>query len=402
MLKSAAIYLSSSLIGKLVPFLVLPFLTKYLAPEEFALVALYQALFTVCLALLGNIQASVPKYYINERKQFPAAVGAMVKLLFLLFLLSFIAISVGYYFYADVIGLEGGPAWLVPFVALSGAINLLNLAALRVRERAVEYAFWEVGIAILNVSLTFILVAKLTLNWEGRVIGIFLPIVLASLFSMISLIVRGDISLSNCNSYYRKIFSISIPMIPHSLAAACITLADTFMIAAILGAVEVGIYSIGYQFGMVLVILTDAFSKAWQPKFYRMMKDGEEKLVNKIQLLYVFMLPIIAVVYTAVATFAIPYMVAEPYVSSLDIVPYIVLGYIFFGYYQLIFPYIILLEKTKVLAVITPICALVNILLNLYLLPLFGSIGAAYSTIAAYLLLSVVLYLYIIKVERKV
>jgi O-antigen/teichoic acid export membrane protein len=172
------------------------------------------------------------------------------------------------------------------------------------------------------------------------------------------------------------------------------------MIAALLGKESVGLYAIGYQFGMVIMMLTDAFSKAWQPIFYRYAKDLKFSLIKKIQVGYLLGLPVVAIIYVVVACWAVPLVVDERYATAIQFIPVVVAAYVAMGYYQLYFPYLILYKKTKVLVYITPTAALVNVLLNYWWLPIFGAMGAAYATLIAYGITSLSLYLYTYRLRK--
>ena len=62
-----------------------------------------------------------------------------------------------------------------------------------------------------------------------------------------------------------------------------------------------------------------------------------------------------------------------------------------FGSYNITNAGFFLRNKTRNIAAYTLLCALVNIILNLYLIPRFYIMGAAYSTIISYILLTLIL-----------
>ena len=86
-------------------------------------------------------------------------------------------------------------------------------------------------------------------------------------------------------------------MIPHVVGGIIITLSDRFFIESMVSLEMVGIYSVGYMFGMVVILFTTAFLKAWSPWFYKMLSNANYQ--NKIKIvkysyLYILVIFIIA------------------------------------------------------------------------------------------------------------
>ena len=62
MIKSFAIYTVAGALNKMIPLLVLPVLTKYLAPVEFGIWSIYQVLLTFVTPVVGmNSQANITR-----------------------------------------------------------------------------------------------------------------------------------------------------------------------------------------------------------------------------------------------------------------------------------------------------------------------------------------------------
>src|SRR5690606_10190492 len=86
--------------------------------------------------------------------------------------------------------------------------------------------------------------------------------------------------------------------------------------------------------------------------------------------------------------------VDEKYYAASDFILWVALGYAIRGVYQVFFPYLVHVNKTRFLAVCTIVAALVNILLNYFLIKAFGSIGAAYATAVAFFVSAVLVFWY--------
>jgi O-antigen/teichoic acid export membrane protein len=82
----------------------------------------------------------------------------------------------------------------------------------------------------------------------------------------------------------------------------------------------------------------------------------------------------------------------EKFHASLPIIPWIALGYYFYGFYILQTPGIFLKNRPKYAALTRFIGALSNIGLCFLLIPKFGALGAAYATCASFLIMALLLY----------
>jgi O-antigen/teichoic acid export membrane protein len=77
----------------------------------------------------------------------------------------------------------------------------------------------------------------------------------------------------------------------------------------------------------------------------------------------------------------------ESYYRALDLVPIIILSYIFVFLYTLFGNYSFYRKKTGLISIATLLAGLINIGLNYWLIPEFGYIAAAYTTLVSYILL---------------
>jgi O-antigen/teichoic acid export membrane protein len=84
----------------------------------------------------------------------------------------------------------------------------------------------------------------------------------------------------------------------------------------------------------------------------------------------------------------------KEYWASTEVVPIILLSYIIYGMYVNFMVGIYLEKKTKYLPAVTGAGALVNVLANITLIPLFGMMGSAYASLIGYLVMAGLLYIF--------
>lgn len=389
MVKASIIYLTSSLFGKAVPFLLLPLLTTYLTPAEFGLVAIIQLTIQFSQAFSGLcLNVNIPRKYFSQTKDERAVL--VFNLYLVLFFSSFVLfgiLAILALFSDDVFGIPERWLLIMPVLSFMGMSNLINLTLIRTREKPFVFMGFEVTQSLLNLLLSVYFIVFIGMAWEGRVIAIAFSMLVFGILAIISLAKQGCFKVSLNLEVVRDVLSVSVPLIPHAIAGVIITVSDRFFIEEMIGMEAVGIYSVGYYFGMVVMLFSDAFVKAWSPWFFKKMTVGgvaDKETIVKYTYIYLLVLVVGAVLYSFVAVWILPFVVAEEYLSAVEYIPWICFGYISFGVYQIFFPYLVYCKKTQLVAVATVNAACINLIGNYYLIDLYGAIGAAYSTIIAF------------------
>lgn len=389
MFKSSIIYLLSTLLNRMVPLLLLPVLTRYLTPAEFGTVALIQVFLTFFQSLFGSLNINISRNYFSmETQKFASYMTAVLVALFLLFLgttlLSFLYLAIE----LPLFGLSENWLLAMPILSCMSMANLLNLTMLRTEERAYTYAAWEVSNGILSLILTLALLLIFQLGWAARAYGIVIPMVLYGVLGVIAFSKRSMLPLHFDWLDVKETLSITMILIPHTLSNFVVSLIDRIFIKEMMGVDQVGIYTIGYQFGTLTMFITVAFLKAWQPWFFRKIASNsieDRGEIARNTWIYLGVLIIGSFLYLLLADFALPFIVDERYWEAESVLLPLVMASAAFGAYQIFFPYLVHLKLTKLLAIATPIAALINVILNFILIPKFGIVGAAYATLCAYI-----------------
>ncbi|QWB95434.1 polysaccharide biosynthesis C-terminal domain-containing protein [Mycoplasmatota bacterium] len=100
--------------------------------------------------------------------------------------------------------------------------------------------------------------------------------------------------------------------------------------------------------------------------------------------MYFFAIIVLAISLTVISNLFLVYFVGEEFKQSVIYVGWIALGYAFNGMYLMVTNYIFYAKKTKYIGLLTGTAAIINIILNILLVPIYGPIGAAYATTIVY------------------
>jgi O-antigen/teichoic acid export membrane protein len=287
--------------------------------------------------------------------------------------------------------------YVIPIISIMSIVNQLNLTILRNEQRAKMFALYEVSNMVLKFSITIFFLVVMLESWYAQVYGVLITSVIFFLIAFSYMIQRSYIKLKLDQEKVKSILKISIPMIPYSLSGIVILMSDRLFIENMVGISEVGLYSVGYSFGMIVMLFTDAFIKAWSPWFYRLLKDDtieHKRTIVKYSYVYLIGLFIIALSVSHVATLILPYFVDSKFYSAQDFIFWIAIAFAIRGVYQLFFPYLVHIGRTNLLAISMFVASVVNLVLNYWFIKLFGTIGAAYSTVIAFFISSLMMFIY--------
>lgn len=183
------------------------------------------------------------------------------------------------------------------------------------------------------------------------------------------------------------------PLIPHNIAHWTLGLSDRLIIARVLGPDLLGVYHFAYQFAAGLQMLVTAMNSALMPLFARIREGSSARDVaglGRISALFFAATLTIALGLSATVPPLIEWLSPTEYASAAPLVPWLLVGLVFFGYYCI--PANILtmsLGETRHLAWFTGTAAILNALINVALLSVFGLNAAVCATVGAYLVMAV-------------
>lgn len=188
--------------------------------------------------------------------------------------------------------------------------------------------------------------------------------------------------------------SFGLPLVPAGLAAWIMTLADRYFLQFLSTPTELGLYSLGYKFGMVVqALIVGPFTLAWAPFLWSVAKEKNAKEVYSSVLTYFVLVGMFAtLVLSVLSREVLMVMVTPPFYSAYKAIPLIALSYVLYGCYFVFNPGMLIAKKTKYAALIVGAGAIVNLGLNYLLIPGYGMMGAAVATVISYLLLPIGLF----------
>ncbi len=400
-LKQSAIYSIGNFATKASGVILLPLYTTYISLAEFGILGIIDVTILILVELinLGQGQALV---MLNNSDEFVKE----KKSVFFTVLTSSTIICVVFIVFGEILipyisHIFSDPDKFYSYLRLSlyiiaaRVINNIFLNKLRADEESLSYTIFNVSKLLLTLFLTIYFVAYLHLKITGILYSyliaetIIIFILTAALFKKLEIKFSKKIMFAT--------ISFGIPLIFGSLAMMLLNVSDRYIIKYFTDNEMVGLYDLGYRFaGILNMFFIMPFTLALMPQAYKMYnKEGDKRYYSKLMTYLAFGLVWLGLGLSIFSKEVIKIFALNPaYWPAYKIVPIITASYIFFGMRIIASLGMFLTKKTKYVANTTIAAAAINILLNIILMPKFGMITAAYTTLIAFVILYILSYYY--------
>lgn len=194
--------------------------------------------------------------------------------------------------------------------------------------------------------------------------------------------------------YFDKVFwkyalYMNIPLIPHYLSQTVLNSADRIMIGKMVDENSAGIYSLAYSVSLVMTMFNQTLNQTIGPWYFKKIK---EKKIDNLGIVVYPAFIIIAAVNILLIAFApeiVRIFAPKSYYEAIYIIPPISMSVFFTFAYDMFCKFEFYYEKTKTIAGITLVGAVLNIVLNYLLINKYGYKAAAYTTLLCYVIYAV-------------
>ena len=178
-----------------------------------------------------------------------------------------------------------------------------------------------------------------------------------------------------------------LPLLPHHLSFAAMMACDRVMLPHYCSMREIGIFSFAASLCMAASMIVTSVNEAWTPRYYDVMRqaDSGTKATSAFTNLW---FGAMSIVFTAGILFGFdivkPLLKNQDLLQSQSLVGPICLISFSIGTYHLAATPLYYHGRTKLLPLFSGAGAVLNVLLNLFLIPRFGTHGAAFATVVSY------------------
>ena len=394
----SAIYGVGGLVSRILATLLLPLYTHFLPPAAYGQVEIITAATAVfAIVLQLGIASAFFRFYFDAKE--PPAKLTVVRTSFwftmgmatlgLVFCLVFASEL------SHLLGLGDYPSLVrAGAVGLWAQTNYQQLTALfRVEERSVAYAIASVTNVLITVAAMVLFVAVFHWGAVGLVVGNFTGTLIVY-FALLAYR-HEQLGFEFNRPLLRKMQSFGMPLVPAALGLWTINFVDRVFVSWYKGNAEVGLYSAAVKIASVITFVLIAFRTAWPAFAFSIDDDREARRTYAFVLTYLLVFASwMALGIGALAPWWTKLLTAPEYQTAQEAVALLAFASVVYAGYTVLAIGSGRARRTQLNWVVTGVGAGANVALNFWLIPEWGFVGAAISTLAAYVVLFAGMTLY--------
>lgn len=382
LIKNTVIFTIGNFGAKLISFFLIPLYTNALTTEQYGIVDLVATVSTVAVPILTlNIAEAILRFALdkdaNQKKIIQIGtdlliVGSVLGLLIIPICRCFAKLS--------------DYAALTYVYVIAAAFSQIYLSDLRGKELLVQYSVGN----ILNTFLIAVFNILFLLVFKQGIEGYLTAYILANIITGIYAVIVGK-SLAGYHFFgikrrlAKEMVKYSVALIPNTFMWWIMNSSDRIMVSGMVSVAANGIYAISYKLPTMVSTITGIFNQAWSYSAIKEMDSKDETEYNN-QILKLLTCTVM-IVGIAILTITKPFLkvyVSKSYYEAWKYVPFLIVGSVymtlgtFFGTSYSV-------HKDSVGYVVSGFSgAILNVILNYFLIPKWQVYGAAFATCVSY------------------
>lgn len=398
LLKHSVIYTTGNILARGLNFIIQVTIWSNLFPPEIYGQVAYCYVFISFMAVIlpFGFDAAFMNYYVRKNEK--AAYLKNTILFMMILALAFIGLAFLFRNTLSPLAIRTDSTTLFSLSLAILFFDILNnqgILYLRAENRAILSVVLQNIEIVIRLVLLLLLVSVFTKNiqyilWANAASSLVLFVAL--IFIMLPAMKGAKIS----TRIMKELFFFGLPFMIAGLFDRTIELADRRLVGYFMGDEATGLYVASYTVAVLIRLLVYSFNAGWQPYFLREVDKEEGRA--RLEKIYL-QTGVIFVAIWFLASLWVPELVKIPlgqgryilhasYWDGIPIIPVIMGAYVMMGLYLLQLPVLYHKNKTGMNAVFMGIGAILNLSLNLILIPKMGLMGAAIATAAAYFVMA--------------
>ena len=404
LIKNISIYSLGNILLTGISFILLPLYTRVLSPSDYGQLELLYLIAGILVIFFGfNISSGYNRIYftnknINSRRTlfmtsqafniFCSAVGVLI---------IFINID---YFSKLILNFEQGNYFLklITIATVTDVLAQVPISNLRNRDKAWSY----IQVSIITLVFTIFFTIYFIVFIDLGVVGVLYGKILGSLFSLIYLyyLTWGEFHFRVSNGMLLSMLSFSIFLIPSNLSSLILNMSNRFFLSEYESFEDVGQFSLGVKIAAVIpILITEPVKKAFVPYVFDLADQPHKctALLSDIIRLFFTGISIFVLIISIFANDLVYLMASDSFQGSSSVVFIMSFSNLLLGTAAIVVLAIHITKKTWIVTLIWVFSSLLNIVLNILLIPGYGKMGAAFATLLSILF---ILIFYIIASKK--
>jgi O-antigen/teichoic acid export membrane protein len=281
-------------------------------------------------------------------------------------------------------------AYVVRLTILAAALNILMIPftlRLQFEERAGTFVILTLISTPISFAVSLWMIVGLGRGIRGLVeaslIGQFLSLLLLMAPTVPATPFRVSWTLG------RELLRLSFPLVPSFAFVFLLQHGNKYLLQWMRGLEVVGLYSIGFNFGLVMNLLVAAFQNAWYPYFMGFMDRPKEgtPLFGRLFTYYVMGAGTVSLFFYLAARPIILIMTQPAFHDAYRVVGLSATAQWLIGVFSMLLPGVYYAKEVKYISAIQGVATVTALALNVALIPLLGFAGAGLALVMGFLLL---------------
>lgn len=408
LIENFLVYGLGGIISKIIPLIMLPIVTRLLPDTSyFGISDLSNTAvqFGSAVAVIGMYDAMYRMFFEKDNEEFKKRVCSTVFCFTILMSVIVTVIMIVFrkfiskYFFGDM--KYSYLVYVTAITTLVSATNSIIAAPTRMQNKRKIFLVLNTISPILSYTISIPLIVR------GYYI-IALP--LAALITGAT--VEVSFGIMNRKWFHIKLFDkellkslliIAVPLFPNFLIYWIFNSSDKLMIANLIDIGATGIYSVGSKFGHCSQLIYTAFAGGWQYFAFSTMKEENQIELNSNIFEYLGVISFITSVFVfSLSNVIFRILFTGKYIDGYIVAPYLFLAPLLQMLYQIISNQFLVIKKTWPNVFILFSGAIINVILNLLLIPIIGIEGAAIATLTGYICSDIICCIVLYKMKLMV
>ena len=382
-------YLINRIFPKFISIISVPVLLRLINPTFWGEVALLVGMQSLIVGLISQGKsASMERYFSKMTRAFARKYALRyLNISISIFIAIFVLIEIGFNFnYFNFFDLPYGlPLRFALIGSLLIAHNRFLISILRSNQQSIKVLKYNQLLSISTpvTQVVFVYFIISISDYQDRMIvsAYFFAQVLILLLNNFSLLffIRNKINFENLerNQSLKKISSYSNYTYLFIIFSSLINWSDRYFIKIYSSQIDVGLYDAVYRVLDILGVIVGTFMVAISPILFSREKNDNKYFLNIKQQIEITFLLALAGVF--ISPIAIELLLPEAYFSQIKIVPILLLGLAFASSASVVTTIFDVNERKDLNLKGIVVGTVVNIVLNIILIPDLGTLGAAYA-----------------------
>lgn len=396
-LKNTVIYTIALILPQVAGFFLLPLYTRMLTPADYAVISLvgsFTAIMGIFIAL--QLQSGIARYVLeyvakNEKQKAREVLSSVLLIMMVVMLVSFLVFEYCGDFLVAFAYPKSGLAYH-PYFQLSlltiiiTALYQAPQAIFKVMQMAKHFFALSAVVLAASISLNLYFVVYKHMGVYGVFLAGLLGAVIGCFLSF--WLIRDWLCPKISWKYIPLALAYSIPLIPHSLGTYLFTGANRIILEKFVPLSDIGLFSVADRLASVALLLVGSFNMAYNPYFIQEAETNEVKAIETNSSVIGYWWVGVLTMVLAFILFSdaiLKILATKEYFAAAGVASVLVFSSLFRGLYMFAVSPLFFKKATYLIPIITIIAGCVGVGLNIWAIPHWGIMGAAWATVASYL-----------------